>query len=284
MPRNDDPFDNYDDDEDDGFLTFDAREEEGASRGPIILGAIVLLLVVFGAIAWAYFVGNKGTGDDTPQIAAQTDTFKEAPMDPGGLGTEDLDKGVYDSVDGAAPPPLSVEPAGTSTGSEDPLVAANVIAPPPVQPAPVVKTAPPPRPAVVAQAKPKPAPVQAKPKPVVKVATPAPTKAATVVAKTEPKSQPVPVATSAAPKAAAPSPSSGSFSAQLGSYASRAAADTAASRFRQQTSGNVAISSADLGAKGTWYRVRVTGLDSRDAAVAFCAQVKASGGNCIPSR
>lgn len=283
MPRNDDPFDNYDDDEDDGFLTFDAREEESASRGPIILGAIVLLLVVFGAIAWAYFVGNKGS-EETPQIAAQTDTFKEAPMDPGGLGTDDLDKGVYDSIDGAAPPPLSVEPAGTSSSSEDPLVAANVIVPPPVQAAPVVKTAPPPRPAVVAEAKPKPTPAAPKPKPVVKTATPAQTKTAAVAPKAEPKSVPVSSASSATPKAASASSSSGSYSAQLGSYASRAAADTAAAQFRQQTSGNVAISSADLGAKGTWYRVRVTGLDSREAAVAFCSQVKASGGNCIPSR
>lgn len=280
MPRNDDPFDNYDDDDDDGFLTFDAREEEGASRGPIILGAIVLLLVVFGAIAWAYFVGNKGS-DETPQISAQTDTFKEAPMEPGGLGTEDLDKGVYNSMDGGAPPPLEVEAAGTSTGAEDPLVVANVVAPPPVQPTPVVKTAPPPRPATTTTtAKPKPttAATPPKPKPVVKteVATKAPSATAP---KAAPKTE---APATSAPKAA--SSGSGSFSAQLGSYATRAAADTAAAQFRQQTSGNVAISSADLGAKGTWYRVRVTGLDSRDAAVAFCAQVKASGGNCIPSR
>lgn len=283
MPRNDDPFDNYDEDEDDGFLTFDAREEESASRGPIILGAIVLLLVVFGAIAWAYFVGNKGS-DETPQIAAQTDTFKEAPMEPGGLGTEDLDKGVYDSASGAAPPPLEVEAAGASTGAEDPLVAANVVAPPPVQPAPVVKTAPPPRPATTTTApKPKPAATATtpapKPKPVVKAETATPTKAAP---KPEAKSEPASSSSSAAPKAS--SSSAGSYSAQLGSYASRAAADTAAAQFRQQTSGNVAISAADLGAKGTWYRVKVTGLDSREAAVAFCAQVKAGGGNCIPSR
>ncbi len=284
MPRNDDPFDNYDEDEDDGFLTFDAREEESASRGPIILGAIVLLLVVFGAIAWAYFVGNKGS-DETPQIAAQTDTFKEAPMEPGGLGTEDLDKGVYDSASGAAPPPLEVEAAGASTGAEDPLVAANVVAPPPVQPAPIVKTAPPPRPATTtATPKPKPATTTAttapKPKPVVKAQAPTPTKAAP---KPETKSEPAPVSASATPKDN-PSSTSGSYSAQLGSYATRAAADTAAAQFRQQTSGNVAISAADLGAKGTWYRVRVTGLDSREAAVAFCAKVKAGGGNCIPSR
>lgn len=283
MPQNNDPFDNYDD-EDDGFLTFDARDDEGTmSRGPIILAAVVLLLAVFGAIAWVYFAGDKGKNDAPEQITADAGSFKEAPMDPGGAVTNDLDKGVYEGIEGESPPPLELE---ATTGAEDPLVAANVVAPPPVLPTatPKATVAPRPTPTVTAAVAPKPKP---KPAPVVKAAPPKVVKSTV----TPPRPTPAPTApatqttTKAEPKAASASPSTGgSYSAQLGSFPTRASAEQAAAGYRDRTPATVAVSSADLGSKGTWYRVRVTGLESRDVAVAFCAQVKASGGQCIPSR
>jgi hypothetical protein len=42
------------------------------------------------------------------------------------------------------------------------------------------------------------------------------------------------------------------------------------------------IQSADLGQKGTWYRVKLPAASLADAQSA-CANIKASGGDCIVS-
>jgi cell division protein FtsN len=44
------------------------------------------------------------------------------------------------------------------------------------------------------------------------------------------------------------------------------------------------VEKADLGAKGTWYRVRAAGYASRAAAAAACSQLKAAGQDCMPRK
>lgn len=44
------------------------------------------------------------------------------------------------------------------------------------------------------------------------------------------------------------------------------------------------IQKVDLGAKGVWYRVRVGPMGQRTAAVSFCNQLKAAGGDCLIRR
>ncbi len=44
------------------------------------------------------------------------------------------------------------------------------------------------------------------------------------------------------------------------------------------------IQRADLGARGTFYRVRVGPMASRDAALRLCEQLKSAGGNCFVTR
>ena len=44
---------------------------------------------------------------------------------------------------------------------------------------------------------------------------------------------------------------------------------------------NVGVVEADLGERGTWYRVRATGFSSRSSAEQFCVQARARGVNCI---
>ena len=41
---------------------------------------------------------------------------------------------------------------------------------------------------------------------------------------------------------------------------------------------------ADLGAKGTFYRVRLTGYDSQQAAKSACAKLKSGGVTCYISK
>ena len=43
------------------------------------------------------------------------------------------------------------------------------------------------------------------------------------------------------------------------------------------------VQQVDLGEKGTWYRLRVSGLGDREVALALCDRLKADGGACILS-
>lgn len=297
---NRDSFDDFEtDDQDDGFLTFDARdEEEDRSRGPLVIAAIVAVLLICGVILWQLYAGSRG-GDETPQVASDVGSIKTAPADTGGAETADTDKGVFDGADGSASPPLDVQP---TTGADDPMLAdADGIpavpqpAVPAVPPAQAAIPAPPPRREVVAvQPKPKPvAPPVAKPAPVkVAEATPPPRPAVVpkiaVAAPVVKASAPVatPVAVAATPKAAAPAPAASSrgMSAQLGSFQTRASADTALAKYKSSgLSGPVSIVAADLGAKGTWYRIRATGFDTRAEVDSFCSKARSAGAQCIPS-
>jgi outer membrane biosynthesis protein TonB len=299
-----DTFNDFDDDDqDDGFLTFDARdEEEDRSRGPLVIAAIVAVLAICGVILWQLYAGSRDEGD-TPQVTSDTGSFKSAPTEASGAQTDDVDKGVYDAANGTDAPPLDVQP--NATGADDPLLADGGALPDPAvaTPAPVATPRPTPTPTVPAPApkrevavqaprptvtppaqkpvvKPKPAPVQ-----VASTTPPRPAPVATPKAATPPA--PVPVAATTpppVPKAAAPRPSSGGIAAQLGSFQTRASADTALARYRASgLSGPVSVVAADLGAKGTWYRIRATGFDSRGEVDGFCAKARSAGAQCIPS-
>lgn len=301
---NRDSFDDFEnDDQDDGFLTFDARdEEEDRSRGPLVIAAIVAVLLICGIILWQLYAGSRDAGE-TPQIAADGGAFKAAPAETGGAQTPDLDKGVFDAADGTGAPPLDVQP---TTGAEDPLLADGGAVPSPtVQPAPAAAAVPTPTPtpaprrevaAVAPAPKPKPAAPAAVPKPVEKTApvqvaeaTPRPVAAPTPkIATASPVTKaaaPTPVAvTTPAPKATPVRPSTGGIAAQLGSFQTRASADTALAAYRASgLSGPVSVVAADLGAKGTWYRIRATGFDTRAEVESFCAKARGAGAQCIPS-
>jgi cytoskeletal protein RodZ len=306
MANRDDFNDFEDDDQDDGFLTFDARDEdEDRSRGPLVIAAIVAVLAICGVILWQLYAGSRENGD-TPQVAADTGSFKSAPTEDPAAPDGDLDKGVFDAANGTDAPPLDVQPS--TTGAEDPLLADGGVVPTPA-PTPAPVTAPTPTPAPKAQAsipqpapkpapapapkpvvKPKPAPVQvaqATPRPAPVAPPPAPKPVAVAVPAT-PTPTPVAVAqpaSSPAPKAApAPRPSSGGIAAQLGSFQTRASADTALARYRASgLSGPVSVVAADLGDKGTWYRIRATGFDTRSEVEGFCSKARSAGAQCIPS-
>ncbi len=281
--RDRDSFDDYDtDDQDDGFLTFDAREEEeDRSRGPLIIVGIVAVLALIGVVFWQVYNSSREPGD-TPQVVENNGSFKA----PGDLAAtapvvgSDLDKGVFDAASGASAPALEVQAASPA---EAPLLTDGSAAPAAVAPASAPATKPPPR--EVAAATPtkpaatttavKPAATAPAPKPVpvvTKVVTPVSTPAK-APAPTAPKAVPVPATASAS-----------AFAAQLGSFKDKASADTALARFRASgLSGPVSIVAADLGAKGTWYRIRATGFESRTEVEVFCGKARSAGAQCIPA-
>ncbi|MFN7496977.1 MAG: SPOR domain-containing protein [Hyphomonadaceae bacterium] len=279
--RDRDSFDDYDtDDQDDGFLTFDAREEEeDRSRGPLIIVGIVAVLALIGVVFWQVYSSSRERGD-TPQVAADSGSFK-APGDPAATAPvvgSDLDKGVFDAASGASAPALEVQP---TSPAEAPMLTDGSAAPAVVAPAPAPAPAAAPPPRQVAAATPK----SVATTPAVKPATPAPvTKPAPVVTKTAtPPKAPAPAVPKAVPAPASTSASTG-FAAQLGSFKDKASADTALARFRASgLSGPVSIVAADLGEKGTWYRIRATGFESRSEVEVFCGKARSAGAQCIPA-
>jgi cell division protein FtsN len=283
--RDRDSFDDYDtDDQDDGFLTFDAREEEeDRSRGPLIIIGIVAVLALIGVVFWQVYSSSREPGD-TPQVVENNGSFK-APGDPAATAPvvgSDLDKGVFDAASGASAPALEVQPANPA---EAPMLTDGSAAPAAVAPvpAPAPATKPPPR-EVAAATPTKPAATTAAVKPAAPAPAPKPVPVVTKVV--TPVSTPAKAPTPAVPKAV-PVPATASasaFAAQLGSFKDKASADTALARFRASgLSGPVSIVAADLGAKGTWYRIRATGFESRTEVEVFCGKARSAGAQCIPA-
>jgi cell division septation protein DedD len=211
-------------------------------------------------------------------------------------------------VQAAKPAPPPVTPAPAKSASE--LLAA---------PTPATLAAPPPKPAPASKATPMPAKAAAAPPPKSVAAliqqansvpeTPAKPAGPPPAMKQSMAATPVPTggpatgaprqlggatATPAAPaKTAAPAPakpaSGGSYVLQIGAYTSQADAETAWKAYKARHSALLSgysddVQQADLGAKGTWYRLRIGGLSDKEAATALCDKLKADGGACILGR
>lgn len=228
--------------------------------------AAAVLLGFAGLLVFATLDRPSDDENITPPLVTAPDgSIKERPENPGGMEVPNRDKEVFDLLDvnggEAVPTPSQAQvdaaqvPAqATMTGTE--VVAATQPAPVVAQPAPVVA-------APVPAAKPAPTPV-AKP-------APAPVK----------KAEPAPVAKAAT--------ASGSWAVQLGSFRKKEDADKAAKTYTGKFSSLLkglddVVKSADLGDKGTVYRVYFKGLGSQDAARTLCNKFKAQNQGCLTAQ
>jgi len=96
---------------------------------------------------------------------------------------------------------------------------------------------------------------------------------------------PPPSASASAP-AATPAPAAMSgVVLQIGSYKSEAEARHSWSAFRAEHGAAAGyqpdVKSADLGAKGRWYRLRMGPFADRKSALEVCAKLKADGASCL---
>jgi hypothetical protein len=189
----------------------------------------------------------------------------------------------------ASPPPAALKPAPVEAA---PAPAAKPVAAAPATPAPP-KPAPaatPPKSvaALIQQANSVPEPA----KPTAKVPPPpaksaAPAKPATPgVATGAPRALGTQMAAATPP---APAAASSAYVLQIGSYKSQADAAAAWKTYKAKHAALLAgysenVQQADLGEKGTWYRLRIGGFSDREVANALCDRLKADGGACIPGR
>jgi cell division protein FtsN len=298
---------------------FDGSEEDEdveGSRLPLLIVLALLVLAMFAGFVWlAYSEGVSRGRSEIPVVTAEAGPARVAPTNPGGAATPYKGFKIYEQP---APPDSEttqdVSPrAPVDAKSAQPAMPApamTVAAPKPAQ----AMTAPPvPKPVVVAKAEapaakpvaPPAAAMSAAAKmaaatlaPKATSATPAPAstpapKASSVSAQlstplTQASAPPRQLVANAPPPApvAQTSAPSGAYVLQIGAYKSQADADTAWKAYKAKHAALLAgyapnVLQANLGDKGTWYRLRIAGFSSKDVASALCDRLKADGGGCF---
>jgi hypothetical protein len=258
-------------------LSDEEIEEEEHSRLPLLIVIALLVLAAFAGVVWlAYNQGvARGRAGAAVVIAAPDGPVRTAPADRGGAPAPFAGLKVYEQ---SLPPDREAQ---ATTLAPSPPAA---VVPPPAAPTPArnqaaaLSDAPPVRlnptaPAVTARPAPQPAPAKQPAAPAVVAQAAAP--AATVPA--------------AAPAAAAPGPGSavsGKAVLQIGAYETPEIANGAWNTFKARHAAVAAklaqdVQKADLGAKGTWYRLRVGPFADKTAANAACEKLRSEGGTCF---
>jgi cytoskeletal protein RodZ len=249
------------------FSGGDDDDDVEGSRLPLLIVIALLVLAAFGGVVWlAYQRGVQQGHAEVPRvIAAEPGPAKVPPTSAGGTPTPYTGLKIYqqpapanDEADAA-----SVAPAPSQTPPAKPAPSA-----PAAQPAARVPA--PPAPTMTKTVSAKPAPVKAAPSAVAIAAKP-------VLS---------PSLDSAAPTAT-PAVTGGSM-LQIGSYKSEADANAAWTAYKAKHAALVAslssdVKQVDLGAKGTWYRLRIVAGD-KISALTLCDKLKAEGAACIPAK
>lgn len=269
----------------DDVRVFDEDEQdidEEGSRLPLLIVIALLVLAAFGGVVWlAYSQGvQRGRADAPRMIVAAPGPVKEAAA-------------------GSTDTPHALKIYQQPAPSEDEMADSDSVPPPPTEvtkPAPAPMAAKPvekpaalaPKPTEVAKA-----PAKPMEKPAATAMKPAltkPAEAKPAVSKAiETAALPPPaVAPTASKPAEAAASAGGAYVLQIGSYKSQADADAAWKTFssKHPMAGGYSenVRKADLGDKGTWYRLRMGSFADKAAATAFCEKLKSDGGNCLVAK
>lgn len=238
--------------------------------------AAAVLLAFAGLLVFATM--DHSTSDENvtpPLVTAPEGAIKERPENPGGMDVPNRDKEVFDLLDvntgSAVPTPSQAQVDAAQVPAQAATTGAAVVAA--TQPAALAPTVQQPQQAAPVATNPVPA------KPVAPAAAPvAPKPVAAAPAK---KAESAPVAKAAT--------ASGQWAVQLGSFRKKEDADKAAktygTKFASLLKGlDDVVKSADLGDKGTVYRVYFKGLSSQDAARTLCNKFKAQNQGCLTAQ
>lgn len=270
-------YDDYDDNENPGMRW---------------MSIVVLLLAVAGffSLAWyAYYTGTKSvqTGDIVV-IEADGRPLKEAPKDPGGMEFPHKEKTIYDAVN---PDAKAADETVVIEDEEEVVLPENMPASEPADEkiAAILQNAANETQQQKVTTKAEPAKEEAKkqPDPFEPVAKTEAPKAEEI--KTEPvkapEIKPSPVVSK---EPIAPPPvATGNYKVQLGAFRSEAEALATWNKVKPKhtvlSGKSHDIQRADLGAKGIYYRLRVGGYPSMEAAKAACASLSSANQGCFPA-
>jgi len=289
----------------DEVRVFDGSEEEEdieGSRLPLLIVLALLVLAMFGGVVWlAYTQGVARGRGETPVLTAAAGPERVAPQQ--GAGGNTVPYQGFKIYEQPAPPDDSADsapPAEKPTAAPTPMTQALKAPPPaalkpaqqPAQPtavsvAPAAKPAAPPKSmaALIQQANS--SPVAQTPKQAPPAGGPATAAPRQLGAST---GTPPAVKTAAvAPVPAAAKPASGGYVLQIGAYKSQADAEAAWKIYKAKHAALLSaysdeVQQADLGDKGIWYRLRISGFADKNMATSLCDRLKADGGACIAGR
>lgn len=250
----------------------------------VFIGA-VSGIVLAGIVGWFVLSPQYAadTPDEIPVIRRPKDAIKIQPENPGGMEILNQDKTVYNIID--------------KKGVGD-TPAVETILPPPEEPqlpiiVPEAEPAEPPAPAVPSTEK-----TIAAAEEIIRAETTPPAKEPVKEIKPEPAPAPAPAPQAPAPQ---PTPEKISIPAKTPAQPAKAAAGSwqvqlMASTNRNAVAGSWAslskkypvlknqpyeIETADLGAKGIFYRLQAGAFADRSGADALCKEIKSLGGSCI---
>lgn len=298
-------FANFDDNKNDDFLdefrqklntdsseSFEERKNEINRSKNVFIGTVsgIALAAVVGwfVLSPRYAENNSA---DIPVIRRPQTAVKVQPAEPGGMEILNQDKSVYDiiekketdtpKVENLLPPPEEPQMPVISAVQETASVVEQAeeiikVAEVKVAPAPIPQAAPEEKPTEAPKTISQAAAETKAPVAEVKVAEKAPTPAAEQpkeAPKTESKQEVKTVAVT------------GPWQVQLISSPNRKAVDTAweglIKKYPVLQGQSREIETADLGAKGTYYRLKAGGFADRSGADKLCNDIKALGGTCI---
>lgn len=280
-------------------IAYESGRRRSGRRRMITLAVVALVVGGFGAIVLnAYNQGQKSNGDGVvPLIQADNSPTKVRPDQPGGMDVPNQDKLIYDrlapgqnapsNVERLLPPPEAPmarpeppppPPPAQQAESMLPDVAPPPPAATPAPRAPVQQAAPDIQPPPIATQRQPTAP----PTPLKPAAPPAPAQQAKPAA---PSAPPANVASVPPPASASPA-ASGSVRIQLGAVRSHDAAQKEWERLQKANKDllgklSLNISQANLGDRGTFYRVQAGPVGDQQAASDLCAKLKARNVSCI---
>lgn len=286
MARNSGDFD-----DDEGFFESLMKRKDSvpmpesmAKMFKVIIGGGVLLVVAL--IAWAVWPsGNKTSDENVPIVRAESGDYKVEPDDKGGMIIPNKDSTIFETMDHDAQPEKKVE--SLLEDSEQPMkkeeafVEGDITIPEEKQDEPMTVRAGE-GDKVVEDVKPetkpdvKAAEVTPVIKEVAKEVVKAPAKKINIIDALKEEAGTKKPETAKAAK--------GNVYIQLASVKSEADAKTKwaslKSKYASLSSLSLKVQKADLGAKGTFYRVQA-GPTSADNATSICAKIKAAKGDCI---
>lgn len=229
---------------DDGF---DARDVGGRRAWLLFLGFFGALIAIALVILFTYGGGTRGP-DEPPTIGAENTPYKSAPADPGGAQTPNQDISVYDNMNGET----RDEEVTLVPDSEEP-----VDVPTTEQPAGDRMNV------QIRGEETQPEPAE------------------------QPQTQTKPPAPVTTPPAMT---SSSAYYVQISALRSDAEARQAWTTFQGKNSdilpsgSGFNIDRVDRGERGIFYRLRVSGFATRDAAGTFCDRLKSRGQDCLVVR
>ena len=266
------------------------RNEINNSRS-LFIGALAGLAMA-AVVGWFVLAPQYQSGEEeeVPVIRRPQEEVKIPPVEPGSVEISNQEKTVYDIIERK---PENPEEANVLPPSEQPNADAIEAL---VEEVTAKENAAPAKPAEVkTEAEKAPVvPVTAeaaaeKEKPVAGRAeepVPAETKAVRTAVKAE---RPAPKAKEAAPAAAKQETiAKGTWQIQLMSSPNKAAVEkswkTMSAKYKILSGLPHEVSSVDLGAKGTYYRLKAGSFATKAEAAALCGKLKAAGGSCFTAR